>query len=325
MNDIAALKENIDLTEIVEQALGPGKKTGRALMFMCPFHEDHKTPSLSVKKEFFHCFGCGEGGDVFTWLDKYQGMSFKDALQFLGCDTSIRITRREPRPPEPRQAPAADWQQLAAEVTRICKEQLWSPVGDKAREWLNQRGLKDSTLRVWDIGYSPGMKICNTSIERGIIIPGYDMKRYWYIKIRRPAGEPKYRKLRGSTNGIFGQPPDLFWSDDIFITEGEFDCMLLWQECLDFTNIVTFGSASDRIDPNTWGGCLSSFDKIFLAYDIDQAGARGAQDLIRKTGRAFSCKLPMVGDTQPKDITDYYLAGGDLKAWAWYQIKGGAR
>lgn len=331
MTDIATLKLNTDLGAIIETSLGPGRRVGRNIFWLCPWH-DERTPSLSLKPghgstpDYFHCFGCGKSGDVITWLKDHDGLTYHQAVERLGGSLTSLMPRRDPVLPVPRQAPAPDWQIAASEISAQCKRLLWSSTGARARAWLNARGLHDTTINIWDLGYSTGTKIAGIYVEPGIVIPGHDGDRYWYIKIRRASGEPKFRKVRGSSTGYFGQPPRIYWSNDIFLTEGEFDAMLLWQECMDITNVATFGSATDRIDPATWGGPLSYFDKIYACYDLDQAGCRGAHDLIKRTGRAVICKLPqMVGAKPINDITHYYLAGGDLKAWAWYQIRGGAR
>ena len=321
------IKRTINLSDIIEQALGPGKHSGSSTLWPCPFH-DEKTPSLSVKRDadFFKCFGCGKSGDVFTWLQEYEGMTFIEAFNSLGGTAEHPVVKRQAAPPKALQAPAQDWQEKAAEITHTCKDLLWKPAGKKALNWLHDRGLQDWTIETWDIGYSQGMNVAGVYVEPGIIIPGYDGDRYWYIKIRRASGDPKYRKVKGSSNGYFGQPPRIYWSQEIFLTEGEFDCMLLWQECYEITNVGTFGSATDRVDPATWGAALSCFEKIFTVYDLDAAGQGGSLEIVKRTGRARRCALPASVAGKPvKDITDYYLAGGDLKAWAWYQINGGAR
>lgn len=329
--DVQTIKQAADLAAIIERSLGPGRRVGRSLLWLCPWHDDGHNPSLSLKPgngsaaDYYHCFGCGKSGDVITWLMDHDGLTFRQAVEFLGGNFTSDHVRREAPLPTSKQAPAADWQAAAQEITTQCKQALCSPIGDRARHWLNARGLKDNTICTWDLGYSRGETIAGIYVEPGIVIPGHDGERYWYIKIRRSNGSPKYRKVRGSSNGYFGQPPHLYWSNDIFLTEGEFDCMLLWQECYEITNVATFGSASDRIDPATWGGPLSFFDKIYAVYDLDAAGSAAAFSLFKLTGRAVICKLPkQVGKIPVKDITDYYLAGGDLQAWAWYQIRGGA-
>lgn len=328
MTDTLTIKRGVDLAAVIEAALGPGRRVGRSTMWPCPFHED-STPSLSVKRgehgDYYHCFGCGAGGDAITFMQRHYRLTFIEALRRLGGDNTITVSDpRPPVPPAPRTPPEADWQAAAREITERGMDRLCSPAGSRARDWLHARGLTDNTLRSYNIGYSQGMTVRGIYVEPGIIIPGYDCDHYWYIKVRRASGEPKYRKVRGSTSGLFGQHPRIWWSQDIFLTEGEMDCMLLWQECYDITNVATFGSASDRIDPHTWGGPLSQMEQIYLCYDMDPAGNMGALDMMLKTGRAHSCRIPDIHGHAVKDLTDYYLAGGDLRAWAWYQIRGGA-
>lgn len=83
------------ITEVVSRYTSL-RRHGKQLVGLCPFHGD-KTPSLSVNEDkgVFHCFGCGEGGDVFTFVQKIEGIDFKEALAHLGFDNQRRPNRAE--------------------------------------------------------------------------------------------------------------------------------------------------------------------------------------------------------------------------------------
>ena len=86
MLDMTILKATVNLASLIEHDLGPAcKKNGRWLLWRCPFHAD-KEPSLSVTADngCWYCFGCGESGDAIAWIQKREGLSFKEACQRLG-------------------------------------------------------------------------------------------------------------------------------------------------------------------------------------------------------------------------------------------------
>ena len=91
-----------DLVHLVENDLGPGKRAGRWMMFICPFHTDHD-PSLAVtngnggRGPFWRCFGCGQAGDAIGWLRQYHQVGFAEAVRTLeGGGELAPVERREP-------------------------------------------------------------------------------------------------------------------------------------------------------------------------------------------------------------------------------------
>lgn len=322
MNDIDELKHSVDLIAMVESDLGPGRRVGRWTMYRCPFHDD-KNPSMGVRNSdgkipaLYKCFAnCGAHGDVFSWMTKYRKMSFVDALKALGGGQSISTAAPARKVPEPVQPPDQEWQASISEAVHYCQKLLWTDGGEKARHWLNSRGLNNDTLKTKCLGYSTGLKISGLWIPAGIVIPCWAHDRWWYVKVRRASGEPKYIKVKGSSGAaLYGL--NFPWAPEAFRVEGEFDQMILWQECRDFTNVFTTGSASDRLDPVTWGIDLLEFEYILDAGDSDNAGNLASKELKAMTGRVIRCPFP----APAKDATDFWKAGGNLKAWAWYQIK----
>ena len=91
--DIDRVREATDLVELISQVTKV-KKSGRSVMAVCPFHEE-KTPSMSVDRVrgLYHCFGCGEGGDVFSFVEKTQGVDFPDALEILARKAGITLVQ----------------------------------------------------------------------------------------------------------------------------------------------------------------------------------------------------------------------------------------
>src|SRR5204863_1674574 len=113
---------------------------------LCPFHHE-KTPSFNVRQEppVFHCFGCGEGGDVFKFLMLHERLSFPEAVETAARRAGLSV-------PENRYEAGADRQErdhllaLLEAAADHYQKRLWSPAGTKAREYLLGRGCKKETL-----------------------------------------------------------------------------------------------------------------------------------------------------------------------------------
>lgn len=327
--DTHSILQRVSIVNLIEADLGRWqKRSGRWLFWSCPFHADKNTPSLAVTPDNgrYHCFGCGKNGDSITWLMDYHGLSFRAACrqleQMRKSPPMVRLT--SPYPPEPENGRGEKtpdtlqvvWRQVVSECARL----LWQPVGAKARGYLAARGLRDATLQhqFWQVGYSPGMQIGNVWVERGIVLPCFtltddqEIESAHYITVRRPVGLPKYRKLTGhgaDLSGLYGAS-GLPGKANVVMVEGEFDALLLWQEAGHLVGVATPGSASNRFNFARFGKYLLSAQKIFIAYDQDDAGHAGRQYWQGLSMRAKAVNIP-VGN----DITDFYLAGGNLTAW----------
>jgi hypothetical protein len=104
----------------------------------------------------------------------------------------------------------------------------------------------------------------------------------------------------------------------VIITEGEFDAMLLHQEAGDLVDVVTMGSATSH-PTDEMLQCLLPATEWLIAYDVDDAGEQGARWWAEHSPRARRVYLPKISENV-KDITDYHLAGGDLREWVKFQI-----
>lgn len=336
--DTKAVLAGVNLIQLVERSLGPaGRVSGKYHFWACPFHDD-SNPSFAVTGDRYHCFGCGASGDAIEWLQKFEGLSFQNAIQRLGNPFST-FQRIEKSPEQnkglqiiakAKQKALPDLQNAWKEIIRTCEANLWGDKGKQARQYLNDRGLKDDTLRspFVRLGYSEGQKIADIWVDRGIVIPCFtvdkkaEVDRIAYIKIRRgkawvykPEDKAKYRKLYGASGGLYGASL-VYGSDLVFVTEGELDALLLWQEAGSLAGVCTLGSASERVDLGKWGRYLSYARRLFIAYDNDPAGQKGLDYWQSWNGRAVKAGVPA-----GKDITEAYLSGVDLSDWVIDTIK----
>jgi DNA primase len=316
MVDTETLLERVDVATLIERDLGqPARREGRWLKWTCPFHNDRKTPSLGVAGNRWKCFGCGRSGDAIDWLRKRERLNFREACGRLGSiDLVPSSEKAAPHHLPSSSVPATAWQDQTLEVVSYCQATLWSDAGTKARGWLNRRGLAKDTVTKWRLGFNPrDQKLCGLWVPRGIVIPCLAAGQTWYLKVRRASGQTKYSQVSGGQVALFGADT-IANHDTVVITEGEFDAMLLHQEAGDLVGVVTLGSAAARL-PDAWVPHLLGVQRLLVAYDTDAAGAEGAARWQSVSPRAQRI-VPLEG----KDVTDFYLAGGDLCAWVHFAL-----
>ncbi|HYE84893.1 MAG TPA: DNA primase [Vicinamibacterales bacterium] len=133
------------------------RKAGNAYKGLCPFHGE-KTPSFNVMRErgFFHCFGCGVGGDVFKFVELQDKVGFQEAVRTLANRFGIPIPEVEAGEPRESAAEREALVKIHELALAYFREQLAAPAGAKWREYLlNDRGLKQETVDQLQIGFAP--------------------------------------------------------------------------------------------------------------------------------------------------------------------------
>ncbi len=323
--DTQTLKESVDLRRIVEQDLGPAPlKGGRALLWKCPFHHERKGYSLAVWENGYRCFGaCQMSGDVFNWLKRYRNMDFLEAVRLLDTGFPSRpvplIHQTEPPDDDP---PPLAWQVTARQVVDLAEETLWSEQGEQALDYLVGRGLQMSTIQAAHLGYIPGgyrqwRTIAGMTVPCGITIPWLTNSEeiLWAVKVRRAAGFPKYVQIPGGTSGGLYHADVLKGAKAALFCEGEFDTLLAHQEGEPLVAAVTLGSAGNRLN-RRWLFDLVAIPLILVAYDMDQAGEKGAAHL-----QSFSRRMHSVHIPWGKDLTEFHQQGGDLYSWLARELR----
>lgn len=146
------VRTRADIVEIVGEHI-PLKKAGKDYRALCPFHQE-KTPSFYVipNKQFYNCFGCGESGDVFTFLMKRLGMEFTDAVKLLGARYGVEVPDLRVRVEEEHKALREALAFAADFYERILHD---DPRGERARAYLVQRGLDLESARRFRLGAAP--------------------------------------------------------------------------------------------------------------------------------------------------------------------------
>ena len=158
-SDFAQLvKQQADIVRIIGEYITLKKSGAQNYAGLCPFHGE-KTASFSVHavRQFYHCFGCNESGDVFSFVQKIENVGFPEAVKLVAQKCGIALPKREFSSPEEAQESRQRGKLLELHelATSWFEEQLRSAEGARAREYLTSRGLTAEAIAKFRIGYAP--------------------------------------------------------------------------------------------------------------------------------------------------------------------------
>jgi DNA primase len=326
------------------------RQRGRKFVGLCPFHAE-KTPSFTVDadKQLYHCFGCGVGGDVFSLVMEKESLSFPEALQQLAERYHIPLPRRGFSP----QALKLEEQVQKVNESALAffrKSLVSTPEGKKALDYLKGRGLSDTTIQEFKLGYAPNAwnalggyfkakGVAESLLEKaGLILPGRKSGEF-YDRFRGRAIFP-ISSLTGKTvafggRSLFDQDPKYLNSPDtpvytkghflyglnltkeairaageFILVEGYTDFLALYQA--GFKNVAA--SLGTALTPYQVSLALRFAPKVIINYDGDAAGRTAALRAIpicfEKGMEAHVLVLP--GDLDP----DSYLRKHGRDAYA---------
>lgn len=149
------LRHRTDIVDIIGEHV-PLKKQGQNYTGLCPFHPE-KTPSFVVSphKQIFHCFGCGKGGDVFSFLMDKSGFSFFEAVAYLAKRCGMELPAQDTEK-DRHNSLRQRYYHINEIAAQFYQKALRQPMGREALEYLQGRGLKPDTLEKFMLGYAPG-------------------------------------------------------------------------------------------------------------------------------------------------------------------------
>lgn len=151
-NQVQEVKQAVDIVDIIGERVSL-QRAGRSYKAPCPFHSE-KSPSFFVTPDLqvFRCFGCGEKGDVFTFLERYEGLTFYESLQLLADRAGITLEKSAPKPEDQQRARILEILEVTAEYFHylLTKHELGKP----GREYLTSRKTKPETVELFKVGYS---------------------------------------------------------------------------------------------------------------------------------------------------------------------------
>jgi DNA primase len=155
--DIDTLRERADIVDVISGYTQLKKSGGTTFKGLCPFHSE-KTPSFSVDqaKGLYHCFGCGEGGNVYTFIQKVESLEFPEAVEWLARRVGFDLRYEEMRPGEQR---VAGVKLRLIEANRIAarffhERLVTAPEAHDARRYLESRGFGQEVAERWQLGFS---------------------------------------------------------------------------------------------------------------------------------------------------------------------------
>jgi DNA primase len=160
MDEVEEIKRRIDIVDLISSYLTL-KKAGANYRALCPFHNE-KTPSLMVspEKQIFKCFGCNEGGDVFSFVMKMENLEFREALEMLAERAGVKLKARRPLSPEEKPDKKSRLFKINALSAQVFHKILTAhPAGKSALEYLKKRKLSNQTIKDFLIGYAPSNKV----------------------------------------------------------------------------------------------------------------------------------------------------------------------
>lgn len=147
---VERVKTAVDIVEIVGDSVRLTKK-GRNFSGLCPFHEE-KTPSfvVSPERQAWHCFGCGKGGDVLSFVMEREGLSFPEALEMLATRAGITLPQRRRRDDG-----GVDLYGIMEQAADLYQKELQGPSGKAARAYLERRNISETIARRFELGWAP--------------------------------------------------------------------------------------------------------------------------------------------------------------------------
>ena len=166
------LRARLSIVDVISHRV-PLTKKGQNYWGCCPFHNE-KTPSFSVSEDkgFYHCFGCGEHGDIISFTMKSENIDFKTAIKELADMAGLKVPEYKPRDPA-QVAREESYIQITDKAASVYQEKLFQECGAHALEYIKKRGFTDDMIKKYRIGYAPKNNIISgtfTNVKQDTLI-----------------------------------------------------------------------------------------------------------------------------------------------------------
>ena len=328
------LHERSDIVDVIGSYLSLNHR-GRLYTALCPFHNE-KTPSFTVFPETssFYCFGCHEGGDVITFVEKYENLEYMEAVKLLADRAGMTVPDGSDQRAAQRNKRILEANKAAG---RFFFSMLNSDSGRSARKYLRDRGLQDRTITKYGIGYAPDTwsalrdhlnskgftddelidaGLCSRSRNGGaidffrqrVMFPVIDLRGQVVAFSGRTLIDDNRKYLNTRDTPVFKKSRTLFSlnfaknSDEhrLILVEGQMDVISLWQA--GFTEAVaTLGTAITAEHAQV----ISRYvNEVLICYDSDEAGQRATRraiDILRAAGIDTGV-IEVVGAKDPDEL-----------------------
>jgi len=342
---IEEIRLNNDLVEIVSEYVRLEKKGG-GYFGLCPFHRE-KTPSFHVEplKQFYYCFGCNNGGNVFHFIMNIENLDFLEALRFLAERAGINLPEPDDNKEQYKSRLRKDIMEANKEAARFYYSCLSGDAGREAQKYLYNRGLSNSIIKRFGLGYSPDEWDAlskhllskgydeTTLIEAGLCIKNKNGKLYDRFRGRvmfpifnirgnvvafggRVLNDKLPKYINSPETLVYSKGRELFGmhvakqntEKKILVVEGYMDAISLHQAGFPYT-VASLGTALT----NMQGRILKKYaDEIIISYDTDPAGKKATErglDVLRRLG----CRVKVLQVPEGKDPDEYIRKNGPEK------------
>ena len=337
---LTELADRNDIVDVVSEYVSLGKRSGANYFGLCPFHNE-KTPSFSVSpdKQIYYCFGCGKGGGVINFIMEIDQLTFSEAVERLAKRAGITVPEQENDAQSRRRARIYEVNKAAAHYFH---EQLNSPAGAAAQDYVNKRQISRKTATSFGLGYAPDSY---DAFEKAMLDKGFSVRELSDADLIRPGskggtystfrnrlmfpvidvrgnvtgfsgrivgeGEPKYLNTRDTP--VFTKGRLLFGlnlarkskRDYMILVEGNVDVISLHQAGFD-SAVASLGTSLTKEQAQL----LSRYKKeVVLAYDNDGAGLKASQraiDILEK----LDVKVKVLRWEGVKDPDEYIKTRG---------------
>ncbi len=168
-DNIEEIKSKIDVVELIQEYIQLKPAGTNSYRALCPFHHE-KTPSFMVSKDkqIWHCFGCGEGGDIFAFLMKMEGLEFPEAIRVLAKKAGVQLRYQDPHIHDQKTKLQDICRSAAVFYNKILLEH---PKAQFVRDYLKNRQVSAESIAVWQLGFAPDSwsALNNYLIQRGFM------------------------------------------------------------------------------------------------------------------------------------------------------------
>ena len=332
-----------DIVDVVGSYVRLTKKSGSNLFGLCPFHSE-KTPSFSVSadKQIYHCFGCGKGGGVISFIQQMEGLDFPEAVEFLARRAGMPLPQQDEQE-QKRSSKRQRLFELNKAAARHWYNNLISVPGNPGQQYVLQRGIEPKWVKNFGLGYAPESwsDLCDAMsaqgfsweelIAAGLMKPGrngkggYDAFRnrliFPVIDIRGNViafsgrsigdGEPKY--LNSPETAVFSKRSNLFAinlakkskAGYFILTEGNIDVVSLHQAGFD-SAVASLGTSFTDEQARLMKRYT---DEVVLCYDADTAGRKAGERAIGILQK-LDMRVRVLELSGAKDPDEYIQAHG---------------
>ena len=307
---VEEIRSKNDIVDVISSYVRLQKK-GSSYFGLCPFHNE-KSPSFSVsrQKQMYYCFGCGAGGNVFTFLMEYENLSFVEAVQLLADRAGVELPKMEYSKEAKERA---DLKTTLLEINKAAAQyfyvQLKSEQGRIGYEYLKKRELSDETIKAFGLGYSNKYSddlyrylrskgysedlirqagLISTDEKHGVYDKFWNRVMFPIMDVNsrvigfggRVMGDAKPKYLNSPETPVFDKSRNLYGLNRarssrkpyFLLCEGYMDVIALHQA--GFTNAVA--SLGTALTPGHASLIKRYVREVYLTYDSDEAGTRAA-------------------------------------------------